>query len=218
MVYGTGGLRALPKYERDAILLAIDSFVRENYSFYLPDNWLGILEGNEEAGLDWITIQETELILNEQNSSIPINYLDSSIQTIGILDMGGSSMEVSFEPESTARYDSINFDYNGDNVTLYAVSYEGFGHNTALNSFYDLVKVIGDTSHGRYINPCIPSGCILDIPEGNFIGTGNPSECKVLIDDLLGLYLPCEYDGECSFNGKYQPPIDVMKRFFFILF
>lgn len=174
----------------------IQKLVIEKYNFKLVDNWLGILTGQEEASLDWINIEQSQRISREQDILFPyvieneenIENYDLENENLGILDLGGSSLEISFVPLSNTKPDDKDtfqkVKFNEQEIKLYSVSYEGLGHNSAYENhekiIIDYYYSISDYSN-RYIDPCLPKNSV-------FYGkTESPSGDKVIFDGKFSL-------------------------------
>ena len=135
-------------------------------------------------------------------------------QTIGVLDMGGSSIEIAFEPMNfipeynteAMRYVSLYQASSNDFVTLpetisyplYAMGYEFFGINSAR--FLIENKIIFDASFDNNVttfdgypvvqNPCGTKNSPYQITLDNdrtyiLFGTGNTDACQEHIKELL---------------------------------
>lgn len=181
--------------EEEELIAAIADYVHENYQFKLVDDWIGVLTGQQEASFDWVAMQQSEKICRENGVDFPYvemeeneNYSQSG-QQIGILDMGGSSTEISFTPtlpganidENT--YESVVY----DSVTehLYSTSYEGMGHNSAFENHQRLLieraYSVGDLSNSYY-DPCIPSGVSF------YSKVRSPAGQQILLEGLVPIY------------------------------
>lgn len=157
-------------------------------------NWLGILQGQEEASVDWLSVQQYERITKQQNLSFPFiqtnnngedlyyNFSSpsSKLENIGVLDMGGYSTEISFSPSQISlpkdSHAFQNITFMSENNLLYSVSYDGLGHNAADASHESFIiqknYQLGDFSN-RYFDPCFPKNSSFyaksDASNGNLI-------------------------------------------------
>ncbi|KAL0967700.1 hypothetical protein UPYG_G00255740 [Umbra pygmaea] len=117
----TAGLRLLPP-EKAAALLEQVRDVFDESPFYVPDDSVSIMNGTNEGILAWVTV----------------NFLTGHLhantrKTVGILDLGGGSTQITFLPQSkktilkspadyVAKFDLFNSTYE-----LYTHSYLGNG-------------------------------------------------------------------------------------------
>lgn len=110
-LYGTGGLRMLDDPRQDILLATIRSTLVD-YPFSFQYNWCEIIPSKKESLFDWITAQQTLLIQRNYGDSLDVfasvtdgksSISYSSDQTVGIIDIGGASVEIAFEPDASTR-------------------------------------------------------------------------------------------------------------------
>ncbi|XP_036448839.1 ectonucleoside triphosphate diphosphohydrolase 5 [Colossoma macropomum] len=117
----TAGLRLLPEEKAKALLDEVKEVFDES-PFFVPNNSVSIMNGTNEGVLAWVTV----------------NFLTGHLyaktrRTVGILDLGGGSTQITFLPKSKktvvtappsyiARIDMFNSTYD-----LYTHSYLGNG-------------------------------------------------------------------------------------------
>ncbi|KAM9553853.1 ectonucleoside triphosphate diphosphohydrolase 5-like isoform 3-T3 [Salvelinus alpinus] len=117
----TAGLRLLPPEKAQALLEQVQD-VFDECPFFIPDDSVSIMDGTNEGILAWVTV----------------NFLTGHLyaetrKTVGILDLGGGSTQITFLPKSKktivsspadyiARFDMFNSTYD-----LYTHSYLGNG-------------------------------------------------------------------------------------------
>merc|ERR1712137_412 len=207
-LFATAGLRLLPEEESDAILDSIRSLIFDQYDFYFQYNWAKIISGSEESIYDWLTVQQLLLV----------NH-DASDSTVGVVDMGGGSVEVTFDPISLGSpYDNDyirDVDWNEEEYQVYGYSYLPYGHNSAREW---VQAILAETQPGDVVeNPCYLVGFNHTNPQPDgssplFVGTGNPDEC---VDVILQLFNDsvCDFV-QCTFNGIYQPLIEGGQQFY----
>ncbi|GEQ67823.1 hypothetical protein JCM33374_g1489 [Metschnikowia sp. JCM 33374] len=113
-IHATAGMRLLPPNEQEPILENVCQYLRTNSDFFMPDckSHVNIIDGNIEGLYGWLSI----------------NYLVGSFDrpdehqhgknhtTYGLLDMGGASTQVVFQPNSTETEEHKNNMYK---VSLY---------------------------------------------------------------------------------------------------
>ncbi|KAJ8341594.1 hypothetical protein SKAU_G00338850 [Synaphobranchus kaupii] len=117
----TAGLRLLPKEKANALLEEVQEVFADS-PFFVPNNSVTIMNGKNEGVLAWVTV----------------NFLTGHLyshtkKTVGILDLGGGSTQITFLPKSKktvisapptyiARFNMFNGTYE-----LYTHSYLGNG-------------------------------------------------------------------------------------------
>ncbi|XP_062231616.1 probable apyrase 7 [Phragmites australis] len=150
-LYATAGVRKLPNADSEWLLdKAWD--VLENSSFLCSRDRVKIISGMEEAYYGWIALNHH------------MNMLDtsSSKMTYGSLDLGGSSLQVTFETDKSVQDEtSISLRIGSVNHQLSAYSLTGYGLNDAFDkSVAHLVKRLGGASNGKVQvkHPCLQTG------------------------------------------------------------
>ncbi|CDQ68016.1 unnamed protein product [Oncorhynchus mykiss] len=117
----TAGLRLLPKEKANALLDEVREVFDES-PFFVPNNSVSIMNGTNEGVLAWVTV----------------NFLTGHLyaktrKTVGILDLGGGSTQITFLPKSkktvfTAPASYIaNINMFNHTLQLYTHSYLGNG-------------------------------------------------------------------------------------------
>jgi hypothetical protein len=119
----TAGLRRLPKEQSEWILDAA-WLVLKKFPFICRRSSVKVIEGLEEAYYGWIALNYNAGRLGH----IP------KLSTFGALDLGGSSLQVTFETTETpqGRDYGVNLTVGSTNHHLYAMSHAGFGLNDAF--------------------------------------------------------------------------------------
>ncbi|XP_018601664.2 ectonucleoside triphosphate diphosphohydrolase 5-like [Scleropages formosus] len=121
----TAGLRLLPQDKAHVLLTKVQE-VFDDSPFFVPSDSVGILEGTSEGILAWVTV----------------NFLTGHLyantrRTVGILDLGGGSTQITFLPKSektiqTAPADHVaTFNMFNTTYKLYTRSYLGNGLKVA---------------------------------------------------------------------------------------
>jgi guanosine-diphosphatase len=124
----TAGLRLLPPRDRESILQGAAEAIRQS-SFRLTSP-PRTLPGSEEALYDWLMVNAAAGALGARRSA-----------TFAVLDMGGGSTQIAFEPASAAASDPASAAASAQGRqrlgarlggrSLYAVSRLGLGMNEA---------------------------------------------------------------------------------------
>ncbi|GAB2229447.1 hypothetical protein Droror1_Dr00023590 [Drosera rotundifolia] len=155
-VYATAGVRRMPSSDSEWLLSHVWSIVKKS-SFLGKREWVKTITGMEEAYYGWIALNYQNGILG----AIPKKA------TFGALDLGGSSLQVTFETEKPVPGDT-NLDLSIGTVShhLSAYSLSGYGLNDAFDkSVVHLLKqpskyydedFVGENVEIRH--PCLHSG------------------------------------------------------------
>ncbi|KAK8323401.1 hypothetical protein V6Z12_A12G231700 [Gossypium hirsutum] len=155
-LYATAGVRRLPNADSKWLLENAWSILKRS-PFLCHKEWVKIITGTEEAYLGWTAL----------------NYLTSMLgatlkkATFGALDLGGSSLQVTFENEHR-QHNETNLNLKIGAVThhLSAYSLSGYGLNDAFDkSVVRLLRSLPDGSNANLVNgmieikhPCLHSG------------------------------------------------------------
>lgn len=131
----------VPEEQSQATLQSIRNLITDDYPFRFDDpSWCRIITGTEEATFDWLSVQQIRL-LNEDSIDMKYQSLKQRIrevfvdETAGVIDMGGGSVEVAFNPEELddnideSTFVEVFFDE--EEYDIYGYSYLGYGHNSA---------------------------------------------------------------------------------------
>ncbi|XP_071946776.1 ectonucleoside triphosphate diphosphohydrolase 3-like [Antedon mediterranea] len=231
----TAGMRLLDETDPDTSDAILDS-VRQtiaSYPFNFTDDQARIITGEEEGTYGWIT---TNILLHSfvDGSSFErhvrsLIFSENAMPTVGALDLGGASTQISFIPEVPEALpvgDSQHLRLYGSDYVVYTHSYLCYGKNEARRQFYaSLVENanyseevtnpcgalgLNESMYGSYLwkAPCTQSQSDQNFTENDikyfFIGTSDPDECLVKVHNLFNFSAPCE-DEPCSFDGVHQP-------------
>ncbi|XP_042193092.1 ectonucleoside triphosphate diphosphohydrolase 2 [Callorhinchus milii] len=223
----TAGMRLLRKQNpsvSDAILRAVSSVL---HSYPLSFRGARILSGQEEGAFSWTTANY--LLSNFITYDWFGHWLRPvSAVTVGALDLGGASTQISFVPAETIEVpgDAVRFRLYGYNYTVYTHSYLCYGKDQALKQL--LAQLVKDNPKVTSLdNPCYPRGYRVNVTMGGifgspcteqgrpggsspghsllFVGTGQPHSCQENVQRIFNLTF-CSHS-HCSFNGVYQPDL-----------
>uniref|UniRef100_UPI0037E727A1 ectonucleoside triphosphate diphosphohydrolase 5-like n=1 Tax=Semicossyphus pulcher TaxID=241346 RepID=UPI0037E727A1 len=118
----TAGLRLLATEKAQALLEQVQHVFDES-PFSVPDNSVSIMNGTNEGILAWISVNFLTGHLKAQTK-----------KTVGILDLGGGSTQITFLPKLRKTIDSVpvadyvaRFDILNSTFELYTHSYLGSG-------------------------------------------------------------------------------------------
>ncbi|KAH7839505.1 hypothetical protein Vadar_005153 [Vaccinium darrowii] len=155
-LYATAGVRRLPSSESQWLLKNAWSILR-NSPFLCQREWIKIISGMEEAYYGWIALNYHTGVLG----SIPKK------ESFGALDLGGSSLQVTFESKEKLHSEtSLKMSIGPVNHHLSAYSLSGYGLNDAFDrSVVHLLKGLPSVSNADLAtgsveikHPCLQSG------------------------------------------------------------
>ncbi|XP_052099401.1 ectonucleoside triphosphate diphosphohydrolase 8-like [Mytilus californianus] len=238
----TAGMRLIHEVNStitDEIFKVVRSTIAEfPFKFTDPNKQARIITGAEEGLYSWVTANYLTgkfgmvhpLKLKSENKW---NLEGPGDNTLGAMDMGGASTQMTFNPGSQV---TVPMEYSGDvilygiNYTVYTHSYLCFGINE-IERKYKALLVKSNNYSSTIPNPCGPTGhttvetytdvfeapCtkadktfMADDGEKNrtyeFIGSSNNTQCSAMVDSLFNFGAGCGFS-ECSFNGTYQAPV-----------
>jgi len=199
----TAGLRTETNEEVNNILDEIGKWMAAN----VPFDWMfaRLLSGEEEAIYAWVA---TNHVLGRFEGDV----------TVGILEMGGQSMQIAFQPADGIIMDnSYDIELLGKTYRVYANSWNGFGMNAIRESLHNIVTTAeqqffgwNHTNHNatNFPHPCLPAGWSNEISSAfdwPFEGGYSSSGCTFLMDYFYNDYAMldlCAYS-ECSITGEY---------------
>lgn len=153
-LYATAGVRRLPSSDSEWLLEKAWSILKKS-SFLCQRNWVKIITGMEEAYYGWIALNYRMGMLGSSPAT----------ETYGALDLGGSSLQVTFESEKPIRdQTSIDLSIGAVNHHLSAYSLSGYGLNDAFDkSVAHLLRQLQGTTvsnNGKIElrHPCLQTG------------------------------------------------------------
>eukprot|EP01103_Thecamoeba_quadrilineata_P017263 TRINITY_DN6041_c0_g1_i1.p1 TRINITY_DN6041_c0_g1~~TRINITY_DN6041_c0_g1_i1.p1 ORF type:complete len:428 (-),score=40.46 TRINITY_DN6041_c0_g1_i1:88-1371(-) len=169
----TGGLRSLPPQKIETVLTSIRKFL-SRYPFTLADSHVSVISGVEEAVYGWTSL----------------NFLLEAEQSIGALDMGGSSTQISLVQGSTMAPSICKHkvQFVDKSYKVCALSLHGFGLESSFASYrQSLLDDAKSQGASTVKSPCLAKGHTETVSEANFtgriVGDGD-------FDSCLGQLLP----------------------------
>ncbi|CAH1802464.1 unnamed protein product [Owenia fusiformis] len=206
-IMATAGMRLLPGADAFSVYQQIDNLLM-NKSYCPFDYKRGnarTLSGEEEGAFTWISANQLNGLFGQDRTTN---------DTVGIVELGGASMQIAFVPERNILADKFPVYVAGRYYPLYVHSYLYYGQDFAVKKIMDNLFRIYDRSSGATINnPCMLTGdSLTETMDGvnvTFIGTANADQCLVLIREELIYKVPdyqC-YPKPCAIGQIYQPEI-----------
>ncbi|KAG0258439.1 Guanosine-diphosphatase [Actinomortierella ambigua] len=206
-VKATAGLRKLGDEKSDRILAAVRDRLEDHYPFpIIAEDGVVVMEGADEVNY----------LLDRFNSL-------NKKPTVAILDLGGGSTQVVFEPklvgghsiaQGTHRYP---LQFNGNDYILFQHSYLGYGLMEARNQVneyvakYPIAPPAGiELGPHEVAHPCLTVRSrvhhqTVDGRDVTLVGTSDQGgQCRKIVEAIFNKEAACHLN-PCSFNGVYQP-------------
>ncbi|CAI0442009.1 unnamed protein product [Linum tenue] len=152
-LYATAGVRRLPRSDSKWLLDKAWSILNES-PFLCQREWIKIISGMEEAYFGWIALNYRTEVLGASPKK----------PTFGALDLGGSSLQVTFEGDKQFRNQTnLNLRIGAVNHRLSAYSLAGYGLNDAFDkSVVHILKRLPNvdllSNKAEIKHPCLHSG------------------------------------------------------------
>ncbi|GFO40951.1 ectonucleoside triphosphate diphosphohydrolase 7 [Plakobranchus ocellatus] len=247
-VMATAGMRMLPESAQKAILEDLKRDVKKDFKFIAPDNHFEVITGKQEGVYAWVAINyvldrfsHSALPLGHDTVSIVHNEKSKTVthtrkRTVGIIDMGGGSVQIAFEVTDQDQIKNIpspliseiNLGCQDSDLEhsykIYVTTFLGYGANSARERYENMLiqetksKSQRITEDGTIRDVCLPPGMSLSGKDAlghqhQFLGTGDFSACETALEPLMNLTEPC-LKSPCSINGIHQPRIDMSSQFY----
>ncbi|XP_039514712.1 ectonucleoside triphosphate diphosphohydrolase 2-like [Pimephales promelas] len=220
----TAGMRLLniskPK-ESDEVLKEVGDKLK-TYPFSFKG--ATILSGQQEGAYGWVTVNY--LLEKFIKYGFVGQWLSPGRDTVGALDLGGASTQITFVTEQTVenKDNLMKLRLYGRDYKIYTQSFLCYGRDQfLLKLLAHLITTQG--SNSSIVHPCYPADyeqsiklcSVFDTPcnkrqtpcksDDNLQikGTGNYNQCMGNVSHLFSLN-HCSYS-KCSFDGVFQPNI-----------
>ncbi|KAI4877222.1 hypothetical protein NFI96_020237 [Prochilodus magdalenae] len=225
----TAGMRLLKWANENASEKVLESVGQSLQSYPFSYQGARIITGQEEGAFGWITV----------------NYLNDNLRkaspTLGALDLGGASTQISFVSgqDLESPDNSIDFRLYGHDYQLYTHSFLCYGKDQVLklllaNEIQPSLKMTGNIT---LEDPCFHQGyeatkefvnvfnspCVDSLKSGKkiftHVGLGNGTACRAAVRKVFKAD-KCPFS-TCSFNGVFQPPVEgrfgAFSAFYFVM-
>ncbi|KAL3835220.1 hypothetical protein ACJIZ3_009956 [Penstemon smallii] len=154
-VFATAGMRRLPVEDAEMVLGEVENVVKE-HGFVYKKSWIRVLTGKEEAYYGWVAL------------NYKMGVFDSSLgsSTLGLLDLGGSSMQVVAEVDGSMKDEHVFRSKIGPiEHDIVAYSLPAFGLNEAFERTVIMLshsQALRESGGGKFEvrHPCLGSGLI----------------------------------------------------------
>jgi apyrase len=198
----TAGLRLLPGDQSKELLQEVDRLL-ERSPFKFESEWVNIIDGTQEGSYQWVTV----------------NYLLGNLgksfdHTVGIVDLGGGSVQMAYalseEDAGKAPAGDKNEESYVQKIKLLGVTYNLYVHSYLNYGLYaaraEVLKLVEDGSSC----PCLPKGFQGPYKYGDNTYTtlasdegGDYDKCKSLVVKALNTDRACTHM-KCTFGGIWS--------------
>lgn len=165
--YATAGMRLLPQAEQDTVFYYIKNWFAEHPNWQLID--IRTITGQEEAVYGWLSV-------NYVNSRLEATKNDFKPALMGVMDMGGASVQVAFplselnqNQNLINKNDLVELDIYNNHVTLFAHSFLGLGKTEIFHQMQNTPE-------------CFPNQYLL---ANEKVGLGDINKCMTNIDQHM---------------------------------
>ncbi|XP_056136181.1 ectonucleoside triphosphate diphosphohydrolase 7-like [Lampris incognitus] len=249
----TAGMRLLSESQQAAILEDLVTNVPLEFDFLFSHSHAEVISGKQEGVYAWIGINfvlgrfdhadEGEDAVVEVTTGSQNKRPISRRRTVGIMDMGGASLQIAYEVPSAVTFSSPQQEEAGKSLLaefnlgcdvehtehvyrVYVTTFLGFGGNMARQRYEDQLvnstltsnSLLGDktgvSEDKPYLDPCLPSGL-----SDTVMRDGWTLYLKGLGDwgrcqEVVRPFLNL-HNGTMSPRGIYQAPIDFSNSEFY---
>ncbi|XP_072413230.1 ectonucleoside triphosphate diphosphohydrolase 4-like isoform X2 [Chiloscyllium punctatum] len=191
----TAGMRLLPERQQNAILEDLYTDVPVEFDFLFSESHAEVISGKQEGVYAWIGINfvlgRFDHIEDDDDARVAVTVSSNPNQgpvirkrTVGILDMGGASVQIAYEvtnpvsftsPEQEEAAKGLLAEFNlgcdlhhTEHVyRVYVTTFLGFGGNYARQLYEDLIfnnttatnrlldQYMGVSAESPYLDPCL---------------------------------------------------------------
>ncbi|XP_056227004.1 ectonucleoside triphosphate diphosphohydrolase 7-like isoform X2 [Seriola aureovittata] len=228
----TAGMRLLPESQQAAILEDLVTDVPLEFDFLFSSSHAEVISGKQEEDAT------VEVTTGSQNQR-PI----SRRRTVGIMDMGGASLQIAYEVPSAITFNSPEEEEAGKSVLaefnlgcdvehtqhvyrVYVTTFLGFGGNMARQRYEDqlvnktfaknrfLTAQTGLSEEKPYLDPCLPVGLSESVVRGNHTLHLRGQGDWARCQEAVQPFLGL-HNGTMSPGGIYQAPINFSNSEFY---
>lgn len=216
-VKATAGLRLIGPTKSEAILNAVRHRLQTNFPFSVVEtDGVAVMDGKDEGVFAWITVN---YLLNK------IGQKDRK-GTAAIMDLGGGSTQIVFEPNSpaviAAEQHKTHIEFGGHKYVLYQHSYLGYGLMEArrklLEASIKRTEGLGNNQNPQL--PCLPKDKTMADPSTSSLeskppiqvkgtGAGFPACSQFVSQHLFDKSAPSCPVAPCSWDGVHQPKLSL---------
>ncbi|KAE8590703.1 hypothetical protein XENTR_v10018163 [Xenopus tropicalis] len=249
----TAGMRILPESQQIAILQDLVKDVPQEFDFLFSEAHAEVISGKQEGVYAWISINfvlgRFDHVVDEEDAvvAVTIGTQEESIirkRTVGVIDMGGGSLQIAYEVPTTMTYPSVEHEEVAKSMLaefnlgcdlqhtehvyrVYVTTFMGFGGNFARQRYEDMVfndtitknriqgQQIGVHPNSPLQDPCLPVGLIDQVRrQSHDLHVLGKGNWDSCRQQLEPLLLKSN-DTQAYLNSVYQPSIDFSNSEFY---
>mmetsp|Transcript_123582 Transcript_123582/g.335594 ORF Transcript_123582/g.335594 Transcript_123582/m.335594 type:complete len:521 (+) Transcript_123582:25-1587(+) len=199
-MYATAGMRLYPPQVQRSVFERAADVLSDLGAYAVDASHLRTISEEEEAVFAYLAANQEAC-----QGAAPCN------DTVGVLEMGGGSLQVAFAPRDAIMSEAFTFNIGAQRRSIYAKGFMRFGQNEALaKSIVALADGGGNLSTLEH--PCFLCGysgdfnISLDAGDvtAHVVGAGDAAACDELLTRLLHLDYECDLP-PCGIRGEYMP-------------
>lgn len=228
----TAGMRLLQKSRPQEAAQVLQEVEQKLRSYPFDFRGAAVLSGDDEGAFGWVTVNYLQENLIKY--SFVGRWLSPGRGTVGALDFGGASTQITFATEQQGEVDQrrggISLRLYGQHYALYTHSFLCYGRDQVLKRILALLVQAQGTS-GPVDHPCYPAGHSARVPLSSIFdspctsalrpdsssasadlqgeltvrGTGQYQQCLGNVTRLFS-FGACSFSS-CSFDGVFQPNV-----------
>ena len=216
----TAGMRKLSENEQNKKINIVRNLIKNSKFLFDEDDWIRVINGRDEGIYGWVSLNYLKNILNENNNEGKIIK-----KTFGVIESGGSSIEVTFLPETKNNKD---FENDISNIQLGIINYNVYSHVYDFygqdDSYEKLLKLLIKNNNNDEIisHPCLGKGFNTTYNDSgilyNFYGNYNETLCLNLTYEILNITECTKIEDSdsaiCTMNGVKQPKFNENQKFY----
>eukprot|EP00079_Xenopus_tropicalis_P027668 XP_012822005.1 PREDICTED: ectonucleoside triphosphate diphosphohydrolase 7 isoform X1 [Xenopus tropicalis] len=249
----TAGMRILPESQQIAILQDLVKDVPQEFDFLFSEAHAEVISGKQEGVYAWISINfvlgRFDHVVDEEDAvvAVTIGTQEESIirkRTVGVIDMGGGSLQIAYEVPTTMTYPSVEHEEVAKSMLaefnlgcdlqhtehvyrVYVTTFMGFGGNFARQRYEDMVfndtitknriqgQQIGVHPNSPLQDPCLPVGLTDQVRrQSHDLHVLGKGNWDSCRQQLEPLLLKSN-DTQAYLNSVYQPSIDFSNSEFY---
>ncbi|KAF3688039.1 Ectonucleoside triphosphate diphosphohydrolase 7 [Channa argus] len=239
----TAGMRLLPESQQAAILEDLVTDVPLDFDFLFSRSHAEVISGKQEGVYAWIGINFVLHRFDHPEEGSQNQQPISRRRTMGIMDMGGASLQIAYEVPSAITFNSPQEEEAGKSVLaefnlgcdvehtqhvyrVYVTTFLGFGGNMARQRYEDqllnntlsknkfLTTQTGLSNDKPYLDPCLPVGMSDILARDNHTLYLRGQGDWTRCRDAVRPFLGL-HNGTMSPGGVYQAPINFSNSEFY---
>ncbi|XP_070706875.1 ectonucleoside triphosphate diphosphohydrolase 2 [Pempheris klunzingeri] len=222
----TAGMRLLHISSPEQSVQILQEVGHKIQSYPFSYQGAAILSGQEEGAYGWVTVNY--LLENFIKYSFVGHWLSSGRPTVGALDLGGASTQITFATQAKVedKQDMIKLHLYGLEYSLYTHSFLCYGQDQALKRL--LAHIVKSQGYpGSVTHPCYPAGHSRTLklnsifsspctekykpssyePQASLLvqGSGHYEHCLGNMSEIFS-FDSCPFS-QCSFDKVFQPNV-----------